>query len=511
MSLVRAGSIRLSSRTDGAVLPIALIAALAAPACAASSRAVALYPSSSTRVLQLQRDIDAVLAAPPLARSFWGIVVQSAADGRVLYTRNGNKLLMPGSTMKIVTLAAAAERLGWDYSFETRLAAAGSIEAGVLNGDLVVIGSGDPSIVTENGTAARLFDSWAAALKSSGIHAISGRIIGDDNAFDDDSLGPGWTWDDIAGRDAAPVSGLQFNENVVQATLAPGPAPGSPASVTLVPGGSSLVVENHLLTGATGAPPSITIRRSAGSNHVEFRGTLPAGSEPLVRVASVDNPTLFFVTALRDALTAAGIDVRGPAVDVDDIADAPPGPQVTIATYRSPSLASLAVRLMKNSQNLYAETLLKALGSTGGAPTLEQGRAIVAETLEPWGVVPAELVQVDGSGLSRYNYVTADTLLTVLVHVNRDSRLHAAFEASLPLAGRDGTLAARMNGTAAEGNARAKSGTLANVRSLAGYVSTADGEPLVFVLIANNFGTMPEVAIGAIDEIVVKLAEFRRR
>jgi D-alanyl-D-alanine carboxypeptidase/D-alanyl-D-alanine-endopeptidase (penicillin-binding protein 4) len=119
-------------------------------------------------------------------------------------------------------------------------------------------------------------------------------------------------------------------------------------------------------------------------------------------------------------------------------------------------------------------------------------------------------VQVDGSGLSRYNYLTAETLVAVLTHVYLDERLRGPFEASLPIAGLDGTLAARMRGTAAEGNARAKSGTLANVRSLAGYVTSWDGEPLVFAIIANNFGTMPEVAIAAIDAIVVKLAEFRR-
>ena len=168
------------------------------------------------------------------------------------------------------------------------------------------------------------------------------------------------------------------------------------------------------------------------------------------------------------------------------------------------------MRLMKNSVNLYAETLLKTIGATAGAPTFEGGRMAAADTLQPWGVSPAGVVQVDGSGLSRYNYVTAETLVTVLMHVDRSDGLRGPFEASLPVAGRDGTLAARMKGTAAEGNARAKSGTLANVRSLAGYVMDANGEPLVFAIVANNFGTMPDVAIAAIDAIVVKLAEFKR-
>jgi len=168
------------------------------------------------------------------------------------------------------------------------------------------------------------------------------------------------------------------------------------------------------------------------------------------------------------------------------------------------------VRLMKNSVNLYAETLFKTVGGTSGAPTFESGRMATTAALEPWGVEPTGIIQVDGSGLSRYNYITAETLVTVLMHVYRDDHMREPFEASLPIAGRDGTLALRLKETAAEGNVRAKSGTLANVRSLAGYATSANGEPLVFALVANNYGTMPEVAIAAIDAIVVKLAEFRR-
>jgi D-alanyl-D-alanine carboxypeptidase/D-alanyl-D-alanine-endopeptidase (penicillin-binding protein 4) len=181
-----------------------------------------------------------------------------------------------------------------------------------------------------------------------------------------------------------------------------------------------------------------------------------------------------------------------------------------LGIHHSPPLSDLATRLMKNSVNLYAETLLKTIGARAGAATFEGGRTAAAAALQPWGVVPAGVVQVDGSGLSRYNYVTPEALVTVLMHVDGNEGMRQPFEASLPVAGRDGTLAARMKGTAAEGNARAKSGTLANVRSLAGYVISADGEPLVFAIVANNFGTMPDVAIAAIDAIVVKLAEFKR-
>ncbi len=447
---------------------------------------------------------------PALDRSYWGILVKSSGTGDTLYSLNAGKLLMPGSTLKIVTLAAAAERLGWDYTYETRLVATGPIDAGfgILSGDLLVVGSGDPSIVASD----RLFASWVDGLKANGVRTITGRIIGDDNAFDDEALGPGWAWDDLQGRDATAVSGLQYNENVVRATIAPGASVGAPAVVTFAPDGSHLDLDNQLTTADAGTAPAIAARRSPGSNRLELRGSIPlAISEPIVRLVSVDNPTLFFATALRNALIDAGIDVRGPAADIDELPEAPSREGGTlIAAHRSPPLSVLAVRLMKDSQNLYAETLLKTIGGAIGGPTFENGRRVAGETLIPWGVAATGLVQVDGSGLSRYNYLTPETLVTLLTRLNQDERLRPAFEASLPIAGWDGTLAARMRGTAAEGNARAKTGTLANVRSLAGYVTSADGEPLVFAIVANNFGTMPEVAIAAIDAIVVKLAEFRR-
>jgi serine-type D-Ala-D-Ala carboxypeptidase/endopeptidase (penicillin-binding protein 4) len=511
MSPVRAASIRLSSRIDRGALAFLLLLFLSACHAAPRLASAPAAPAAAGSISRLQREIETILAGPALARSYWGILVRSAKSNDTLYSLNAGRLLMPGSTMKIVTLAAAAERLGWDYVYDTRLVAAGPIESGTLNGDLIVVGSGDPSILDGEAVASGVFAGWAEALKANGIRTIAGRIIGDDNAFDDDTLGPGWAWDDLPGRDAAGVSALQYNENTVQATITPGAAIGAAALVRFAPPGSGLDLDNELTTAAPGTVPSISARRSAGSSRLELRGSIPLAGEPLVRIFAVDNPTLFFVTVFRDTLISHGIEVRGPAVDVDDVTGARPAAEGTVLSiHHSPPLSDLATRLMKNSVNLYGETLLKTIGATAGAATFEGGRTAAAVALQPWGVVPAGVVQVDGSGLSRYNYVTPEALVTVLMHVDGSAGMREPFEASLPVAGRDGTLAARMKGTAAEGNARAKSGTLANVRSLAGYVMSADGEPLVFAIVANNFGTMPEVAIAAIDAIVVKLAEFKR-
>jgi len=443
-----------------------------------------------------------------------------------------------------VTLAAAAEKLGWDYRYETRVFAAGAVDSGTLQGDLIVSGSGDPSLVAEDGMADRVFADWAERLKQRGIRAISGRVIGDDNGFEEETLGFGWMWDDLPTDDAAGVGALQYNENSVRVTVVPGPATGDSAGISIAPAGSGLTIASTVTTGAAGTTASIATRRLPGSMTLALSGAIAAGAAPATLVVSVDNPTLFFVTALRSALIAHGIDVRGPAVDIDDVRDAPaaldpvasgfPPPLRTVAeelprgqaeapgakagsrttpiiTYQSAPLSVLAVRLMKISQNQYAETFLKSVSSGPGVvPTAAAGWKAAEAIFERWGVPAGTLIQRDGSGLTRYDFVTPEALVTILTHVARDARLKGPFEASLPVAGRDGTLSNRMKATPAEGNARAKTGSMTSVRGLSGYVSSAEGEPFVFSILANNYDTPASTINAATDAIVVRLAQFRR-
>ena len=462
-------------------------------------------------VVQLRRDIDVLLADPALARGFWGVLIKSLKSDETLYALNARKLMMPASNMKIVTLAAAAEKLGWEYTYETTVRIAGRIDNGILDGDLVVVGSGDPSLMAADGSADRLFSRWAGQLEAAGVRSIAGRIVGDDNTFDDETLGFGWSWDDLPDDYAAGVGALQLNEDAVRITVVPGAAAGDAAGIGVAPASSGLSVDNDVTTSAAGVPPSIVVRRLPGSPRLVLRGTIPLGAAPIVESVAVDNPTLFFVSAFRSALIANGIDVRGPAVDIDDIRDAPARSDTrTIISYRSPPLSVLADRLMKASQNQYAETLLKTIGLSAGAATAANGRAAVQSILQPWGVAPNDLIQRDGSGLSRYDYVTPEALVTILAHVDRDRRLSAPFAASLPIAGRDGTLSNRMKGTAAENNARAKTGSMSNVRALSGFVTTADGERIVYSIIANNFDAPAETINRTADAIVVRLATLSR-
>jgi len=499
----------------------AVAALVATAACHPSPTTVRLKPDTTVTgrpdattarsVDALRRDIDAALAQPSLARGYWGVLVKSLKTDETLYALNAGKLMLPASNMKIVTLAAAAEKLGWDFTYETTVLAAGPISNGVLDGDLVVVGSGDPSLVAADGMADRVFGDWAQQLKQRGVRTVSGRVVGDDNGFEKETLGFGWMWDDLPDDYSAGVGALQYNESAVRVTIAPGPAAGDAAGISIVPGGSGLTIVSAVGTAAAGGSASMSTRRLPGSMKLELRGSIPVDAAPSALNVSVDNPTQFFVSALRTALIANGIDVRGPAVDVDEVGDAPAASRATaLISYRSPPLSTLAMRLMKISQNQYAETLLKTVGAAPGViPAAAAGRGAAQAIFERWGVKADALIQRDGSGLSRYDLVTPEALVTILTHVDRDPRLKEPFERSLPIAGGEG-LSSRMKGTPAEGNVRAKTGSMTGVRGLSGYVTAADGEPLVFSILANNF-EIPAASVNqTTDAIVIRLASFRR-
>jgi len=277
---------------------------------------------------EIRRDLEAVFAAPIMAHANWGVVVRSLSTGETLYERNPDKLMVPASNMKIVTLAAAARVLGWDARFTTTLETDAPIESETLRGDLYVRGGGDPTINLRNGRGAAVFADWAAALQAAGIRRIGGRIIGDDNLFDDEGLGAGWAWDYLEADYAAPVGALQYNEDVAALSVLPGRAAGDPAVISLAPG-SGLTVVSKALTAAAGTPETIQYRRQFGAPVVEVTGTVPLPpAEPLPategvrtagRTVAVVNPTAYFVQSLKDALVAKGIAVDGDAMDIDDL------------------------------------------------------------------------------------------------------------------------------------------------------------------------------------------------
>jgi D-alanyl-D-alanine carboxypeptidase/D-alanyl-D-alanine-endopeptidase (penicillin-binding protein 4) len=447
-----------------------------------------------------------------MSQGLWGVEVKSLDSGKVLFAHHARTLVMPASNMKILTLATAAETLGWDFCFTTTLETAATIDNGVLTGDLIVRGTGDPTINSRDGRAAAVFDEWAGALKAAGIARIDGAIVGDDNAFDDRGLGAGWSWDYLQYGYAAPVGALEFNENVARLNVRPAAREGDPVIPDLAPG-SGLQVLNHAYTGAAKSPVTIDFERRVDQPILTVTGSLAVDAQPVARDVAVVNPTIYFAQALKDALIARGIEVTGAAADADDRVDLPASDaRRVLAWSQSPALRDIAIVLMKVSQNLYAETLLKAAGAAnGGLGTTEGGRIATRTLLSSWGIPPSTYVQYDGSGLSRYDYVTADLIVTILERMYRDPRHRDAFVATLPIAGKDGTIASRMKKTRAEGNAAAKTGSIANVRSLSGYVRTRDGEMLAFSMLANSF-TIPAATVNWIADLAVEtLANFTRR
>jgi serine-type D-Ala-D-Ala carboxypeptidase/endopeptidase (penicillin-binding protein 4) len=475
--------------------------------------------------VQLRQDLASVFAAPIIAHVNWGVVARSLSSGEVLYELDARKLMVPASNMKIVTLAGAAHALTWGHRFTTTLETGGNIQAGTLHGDLIVRGGGDPTINARNGRGAAVFDEWAAALRTAGIARIAGRIIGDDQAFDDEGLGAGWAWDDLHAGYAAPVGALQYNEGFAELAVAPGTAPGDPAIVRL-PSGTGLTIVNRAFTGPPHAPESVSVRRHVDRPVLDIAGLVPmlpapgdpaaARSRRVVREVAVVNPTIYFVQSLKEALIARGIGVDGDAVDADDVAASLLGAadasarRVLVAT-ESPPLRDIAPVLMKVSQNLYAETLLKAAGvPRGGLGTVAAGRAAVRRALRDWDIDETEVIVADGSGLSRHNYASASLIADVLERLYRDPAHRDPFAGSLPVAGKDGTISTRMRRTRAEGNAIAKTGSLTGVRALSGYVRSQDGEPIVFSILANGF-TLPSATITWVADLAVEiLSNFSR-
>src|SRR5262245_32341393 len=250
------------------LLFITVVGVLSLAACHSGPPRVAASPPATPRLDELRGAINGILAAPSLARGSWGILVRSLQSDETLYEANSHKLMMPASTLKVLTLAVAADQLGWDFIYRTSVWTVGAVENGVLKGDVIIVGSGDPSFDDWDGTATARFAEWAAALKRLGIQRVDGRVIGDDNAFDDDGLGAGWAWDDLAASFATGVGAMQFNQNTAQLVILPS-RPGEPAHVQVAPDAAHLTVINHSTTG-TGGP--LLVRPIAQSSRIELDG-----------------------------------------------------------------------------------------------------------------------------------------------------------------------------------------------------------------------------------------------
>ena len=459
-------------------------------------------------VQQLRADITSATTAPGVQRAVWGIVVQSLDRPERLFELNPRALLVPASVAKLASLATAVDAVGWDYRFETTLRATGPIIDGVLQGDLVVVGSGDPSIGGRGGDD---LSAWIDALKALGVRRIDGRVIGDDDAVEEPRPQLAWAWDDLGYTSGVLFGALNLEENRMAVTIAGAAAAGAPTTMSVEPHATHRPLGNRSVTGAAGSPLLLWPEQRPGEAFLTIAGSIPVGAPPARLLVSAGNPTFWFAGALRHRLIANDIDVTGDAVDVDDVTP-PPGraKAAVLFTHRSRTLGEIAQPLLTDSINLYAEAVMRLNVPRGAFPTNDAAIEGMRQRLDAWGIPRDAWQIVDGSGLSRRNAVAPEALVAVLQRMY-DPSSRSPWMTALPVAGRDGTLNGRLNRTPAENNLRAKTGTMSNIRSLAGYVFTRDGETLAFVILADNFEGAGSTATEVIDRIAVYLASFSRK
>jgi D-alanyl-D-alanine carboxypeptidase/D-alanyl-D-alanine-endopeptidase (penicillin-binding protein 4) len=487
----------------------ALLAACGARSATPTLRQAIEQP---TPLEQLRRELRTLFGNPATDHAQWAANFYSLRNAETLYSLNAFRFMIPASAQKLITSAVAAETLGWDYRYKTRiLSTAPAGPDGVIDGDLVIVGSGDPSINPRHPLRWRAFDDWAAALKAKGIRIINGRLIGDDNAFAEPAWGFGWSWDDLQYGYGAEPSALQYNENQVEVVVGAGMTAGSRAIISTSPLGSGLVVDHDVTTVAAGERTLVDIMRMPGTTFLTVRGQIAVDAKPLILTASVENPTRFFAAGLRETLARNGIFVAGGIADVDDLrAPFEYDKLHELLVDYSPPLSEIIDVTLKWSRNIYAETMLLAMSPPGEPAVDTQALQGLRETLRSWGILPDHYIARDGSGLSRYDYVTADAITWLLTYLWADPNHADRFQAALPVSGMSGTLANRMRGTPAEGRVRAKTGTMSHVRALCGYLTTLDGETVVFAMFANDF-RVPAAEVDAImDRALNAVVQFKR-
>jgi D-alanyl-D-alanine carboxypeptidase/D-alanyl-D-alanine-endopeptidase (penicillin-binding protein 4) len=343
------------------------------------------------------------------------------------------------------------------------------------------------------------------------VRRVGGQLIGDDNAFAEPGWGIGWAWDDLSTGYGAAAAALQYNEGEVELLVGPGLEPGARAIISVSPPGSGIILDHGVTTVAEGQPSHISLERIPGSTMLRVSGQMAVGSPAISADAAVPNPTILYLNALREALARNGVFVGGNPLDIDDARIKPDYAKATLLLEdQSAPLASIIDVCLKWSRNEYAETLLRSLAPASGEATAEAGLAVVQETLAKWGVAPESYVARDGSGLSRNDYLSPEVLIRVLTAIWRDPRHVEAFRSVLPQAGISGTLANQMKDTPASGRVWAKTGSMSNVRALAGYVMTLDNEPLVFSFVATGFHVPASQIDAAMNQALLRLVRYPR-
>ncbi len=487
------------------------LALILAGACASARPAVpaaAPAPSStavSSRVA-LQHFVDSLIDVPEFRSAHWGILIVDPVRGDTLYGHNADKLFMPASNEKLLTGTTALVQLGPDYRWTTTVSARGAVRDSVLAGDLIVKGTGDPSVSAhmQKGDALAPLRAFADSLRAHGISRIQGRLVAAPSVFTDSNLGYGWEWDDLDGPDGAGVDALYFNEGFTQVVVHGGAHAGDQVRVETRPASTypSLIVRARTVAAdSSPARRNITLAQDSSRAGVLVTGTIAAGDSVIDDITFRDHAAAY-LAAMKEALASRGVLVYETRGDTTVHAD-------QLFTVSSPTLREVLPFFEKPSQNQIGEILFKTLAlEKTGVGRADSAARVVSRQLLAWGAAPDGFVVHDGSGLSRHDYVSPRTIVHVLSAIRTQPNFTMFYDA-MPIAGVDGTIRSRMKGTPAEGNLHAKTGTLDRVRSLSGYVTTADGHVLLFSALCNNY-TVPTRRVDQVtDALGVRMASMR--
>ncbi len=496
----------------------------------ASSRSIATAPRT---LADLQSRIGEIVRQPALEPGFFAVKIVSLDTGNIIYEQNANKFFRPASNMKLYTVAAALDRLTPDYHFLTSVYAKEKADKSTIKGDLIIYGRGDPSIAARfnNGDYFKGINDLTDRIVAAGVKRVKGDLVGDESYFNGAPLGSGWEWEDLQWSYGAQVSALTVNDNSIDLSVKPSEKVGAPVVITSGPPATFMTIANRATTSARGSKSDLRIYRGLGANTLEISGSVPLGDNGFTGSVAIPDPALAFVTMLREALIKRGLKIDGRlrTIDARSGASIVPNPLIVsapatnvsprplpfeIASMQSPAFSLIAANTLKPSQNLYTEIILRTLGkttSTNPSQTNEDaGLIVVRNFLREATASESDLALNDGSGLSRNDMITANATVQLLIYMSKH-RYFAQFRDALPIAGVDGTLRTRMRGTPAEGNLRAKTGSLSSVASLSGYVTTAAGEHLVFSMMLNNYPDAGALRRDSIDAIAVLLASFAGR
>ena len=435
----------------------------------------------------LGKNIAGILSTPLLEGASVGISVVSLPDEKILFSRNSDRLFIVASNMKLLTTAAALSSVGPEYQFKTTVYRRGDVlESGVLSGDIIVKGGGDPNISGRfyEGRSTAVLERWAAALSDAGITEVSGDIVADDTCFDREYIHPNWPKAQISRWYCAPISGLSFNDNCIELRA----LPGSNGTVEIIeePSTKYVTVHNTCRLTKKKKDAQFIINKKPGSNEIFVSGEVNSRKLPSKHFITVDNPPLFLASVFKEVLERQGIKVHGQvrlisAEDGDSLL-----PLEELISTVSTMAQSVEVA-NTNSQNFYAEQILKTLGmEIKGEGSFAAGQEVLKEFMLELGYPPDRYRIDDGSGLSRENRLSPRMIVDILSFMYRHEEGNV-FYSSLSESGADGTLHIRLKEEPYKGRVKAKTGYISKASALSGYVETVSDKTLAFSILINDF------------------------